>query len=132
MMVDGLQQYQELIGHLRLAIEIRTMDILLEMLLVLNHLTMPQVRHLEQAFHILGYSKGHPNRKLGCDPAHPAIDENRFQQYDWTDFYRDAKYSIQGNMPAARGKFMWTHCFVDVNPAGDTETRQSQTGILLF
>jgi hypothetical protein len=27
---------------------------------------------------------------------------------------------------------MMTHCFVDANHAGDTETRQSQTGILLF
>ena len=27
---------------------------------------------------------------------------------------------------------MSMHCFVDANHAGDTETRQSQTGILLF
>ena len=27
---------------------------------------------------------------------------------------------------------MLTHCFVDVNHAGDTETRQSHTGILFF
>ena len=27
---------------------------------------------------------------------------------------------------------MFTHCFVDDNHAGDTETRKSQTGILLF
>ena len=27
---------------------------------------------------------------------------------------------------------MSTHCFVDANHAGDTETRRSQTGILLF
>ena len=35
-------------------------------------------------------------------------------------------------MPVARGNFILTHCFVDANHDGDTETRQSQTGILLF
>jgi hypothetical protein len=69
---------------------------------------------------------------LAFDPAHPAINENRFQQCDWTEFYRDASEAIPSNMPAPRGKHMTTHCFVDANHAGDTETRRSQTGILLF
>ena len=30
-------------------------------------------RHLDQAFHIFGYLKAHPKRKLVFDPAHPAI-----------------------------------------------------------
>ena len=62
----------------------------------------------------------------------PAINESRFQQCDWTDFYRDAEEVIPGNMPFARGNFMWTHFFVDANHSGNTETRSSQTGILLF
>ena len=35
-------------------------------------------------------------------------------------------------MPVARINFMLTHCFVDANNVGDTETRRSQTVIILF
>ncbi len=35
-------------------------------------------------------------------------------------------------MPKPKGHGMSTHCFVDANHAGDTKTRPSQTGILLF
>ena len=92
----------------------------------------PLVRHLEQAFHIFGYLKAHPKRKLGFDLAHPAINENRLHDCDWMEFCREAKEAIPGNMPVARGNFMSAHCFVDTNHDGDTETRRSQTGIVLF
>ena len=129
---DGVQRFQELIGQLRWAVEIGRVDILLETSLLSSHLAMPRAGHLEQAFHIFGYLKTHPKRKIGFDPAHPDINENRFQQCDWAEFYRDAREAIPNNMPAPRGKSMSTHCFVDANHAGDTETRRSQTGILLF
>ena len=84
---------------------------------------MPRVGHLEQVFHIFGYLKAHPKRKLGFDPAHPAINKNRFHQCDWTDFYKDDEEAIPGNMPVARGNFMSTNFFVDANHVGGTETR---------
>jgi hypothetical protein len=129
---DGVQRFQELIGQLRWAVEIGRVDILLETSLLSSYLAMPRVGHLEQAFHIFGYLKTHPKRKLAFDPAHPDIKEDRFQRCDWTEFYRDAEEAIPGNMPKPRGNLMTTHCFVDANHAGDTETRRSQTGILLF
>jgi hypothetical protein len=129
---DGVQRFQELIGQLRWAVEIGRVDILLETSLLSSYLAMPRVGHLEQTLHIFGYLKQHTKRKLAFDPAHPDIDENRFQKCDWTEFYRDASEAIPGNMPAPRGNSMTTHCFVDANHAGDTETRRSQTGILLF
>jgi hypothetical protein len=129
---DGVQRFQELIGQLRWAVEIGRVDILLETSLLSSYLAMPRVGHLEQAFHIFGYLKTHPKRKLAFNPAHPDIKEDRFQRCDWTEFYRDAEEAIPGNMPKPRGNLMTTHCFVDANHAGDTETRRSQTGILLF
>ncbi len=129
---DGVQRFQELIGQLRWAVEIGRVDILLEVSLLSSYLAMPRVGHLKQAFHVFGYLKTHRKRKLAFDPAHPSIQENRFQQGDWTEFYRDAKEAIPENMPKPRGNCMSTHCFVDANHAGDTETRRSQTGILLF
>jgi hypothetical protein len=129
---DGVQHYQELIGVLRWAVEIGRVDILLETSLLSSYLAMPREGHLEQAIHMFGYLKSHPKRKLGFDPSHPTIDENRFRKCDWSEFYRDAKEAIPENMPTPRGNVMSTHCFMDANHAGDKETRRSQSGILLF
>ena len=123
LMVDGMQRYQELVVHMRWFVEIRRLDILLETSLLLSYLAMPRVRHLKQEFGILGYLKAHPKRKLGFDLAHPDINENWFQQCDWTGFYREAEEAIPGNIPVARGNFILTHCFVDAYPYGDTKKR---------
>ena len=129
---DGINYYQELIGVLRWAIEIGQVDILLEVLLLLTFLAAPRIDHLEQAVHIFGYLKMHPKRKLAMDPGHPQVDEQRFQKFDWYDFYRNAEEAIPSNMPEPLGNYASTHCFVDANHAGDSTTRRSQTGILIF
>jgi hypothetical protein len=74
---DGVQRFQELIGQLWWAVEIGRVDILLKTLLLSSYLTMPRAGHLEQALHIFGYLKTHPKRKIGFDPSHPEINENR-------------------------------------------------------
>ena len=69
------------------------------------------------------------------DLVHAYEDEEnhyRFTKYDWHDFYRGAKEAIPTNAPEARGESVSIHCFVDANLAGDTATRRSQTGILIF
>ena len=132
LIADGVHKYQELICKLRWYIEILRLEILLETFLLLSYLVMPQVGHLEQEFHIFGYLKAHPKRKLGFNPEHLAISKNRFQQCDWTEFYRNTEGSIPVNIPVARVNFMSAHCFVGTNHAGYTGTRRSQTGILLF
>ena len=92
---DGVQRFQELIGQLRWAVEIGCVDILLETSLLSSYLAMPRVGHLEQAFHIFGYLKTHPKRKIGFDPSHPEINENRFQRCDWEEFYRTPRKRSQ-------------------------------------
>jgi hypothetical protein len=52
---------------------------------------MPRIGHLEELLHIFGYLKQRLKRKLAFDPDNPMIDERRFKQYNWYDFYRDAK-----------------------------------------
>lgn len=130
--IEGHRYYQEMIGVLRWAVEIGRLDILLEVSLLSQYLAAPREGHLEQVFHVFGYLKQNPKRKLAFDPDYPDIDESRFTKYDWYDFYRECKESIPPNMPPPRGKPVSIHCFVDANLAGNTVTRRSQTGILIF
>ena len=128
----GLHYYQELIGVLRWAVEIGRLDILLEVALLSTHLALPRQGHLEQVYHIFGYLKQSPRRRLYLDPDYPMISEERFTKYEWTDFYKYAEEAQPPNMPTPRGRYMSTHCFVDSDHAGDKVTRRSQTGVLIF
>ena len=105
---------------------------LLEVALLSTHLALPRVGHLQQVYHIFGYLKNSPRRRLFFDPDHPNISESRFQKFDWEDFYRGAEEEIPMNAPEPRGREVGIHCFVDASHASDKMTRRSQTGILIF
>ena len=81
---------------------------------------------------MFGYLKKVPKRKLYFDPSKSMISEDRFQKFDWEDFYPDACEPISLDMPKPRGKYVSTHCFVDTNHAGDKTTIRSMTGVLIF
>jgi hypothetical protein len=108
------------------------MDILLEVSLMSTYLAAPREGHLEQVFHIFGYLKKVPKKRIAFDPNYPEINESRFKVYDWNDVYRDAEEAIPPNAPDPLGKPVSIHCFVDANLAGNVVTRRSQTGILIF
>ena len=128
---DGVQTYQELIGVLRWAVELGRVDILLEASLMSTYMAMPREGHLQMLYRMFAYLKTN-SRKLGFDPRHPCINEKRFKQYDWHDFYRGAEEAIPGDMPVPRGNPVTTHCFVDASHGSDRATRRSQTGILIL
>ena len=129
---DGLQRYQVLIGMLPWAVELRRVDVLLETALMSTHLALPQWGHLEQLYHIFGYLKAHPKCNLFLDLQHPKVDERAFKEYNWYNFYQDAKEWLPSDMPPPQGRPVSTHCFVDSDHAGDKVTCRSQTGILIF
>jgi hypothetical protein len=59
------------------------MDILLEVSLMSTYLAAPREGHLEQVFHIFGYMKKVPKKRIAFDPDYPEIDESRFKGHDW-------------------------------------------------
>ena len=128
---DGVQTYQELIGVLRWAVELGRVDILLEASLMSTYMAMPREGHLQMLYRMFAYLKTN-SRKLGFVPRRPCINEKRFKQYDWHDFYRGAVEAIPGDMPVPRGNPVTTHCFVDSSHGSDRATRRSQTGILIL
>ena len=129
---EGIRRYQEIIGQLRWAIELGRVDILLETSLLSAHLALPREGHLEQVLHIVGYLKSHKKMRILFDCGYPTVKENWFQEYDWFDFYKDAKEAIPPNMPEARGNSVTLTCFVDAGHANNQKDRRSQTGILIF
>jgi hypothetical protein len=68
-----------------------------------------------------------------CVWSHSAkVDENSFEKNDWSDFYCNAREAIPQNTPKPRGKPIIISCFVDANHAGNSITRCSHPGILIF
>ena len=107
-------------------------DILYKVATMSMHLAMPRIGHLQELFHVFGYLKANPKRKLAFDPDHLMVDERRFKRYEWHDFYIGVKEAIPWDMPTPRGNTASTHCFVDADLAGNSVYRQIQTGILIF
>ena len=130
--VDGVQWYQELIGTLRLTVEIGRIDILLEVSLLSTHLEIPLEVHLEQVLQIFGYLKIHKKMRLMFNCRYPKISSNLSKEYYWFGFYRYLKESILPNMPESRGHEVSISMFVDSDLEGDKSTRRSQTGELIF
>ena len=124
--------YQELIGVLQWAIELGRVDILLEVSLLSQHLALPRSGHLNQVYHIFGYLKESPRRRIYFDPAEPVISEDRFQRYDWEEFYKEAKEEVPTDAPEPRGRSVTTHCFGDASHSPEKVTCHGQTGILIF
>ena len=129
---EGTRYFQELVGILRWTIELGRVDMLLEVALLSSYLALLRVRHLQQVYHIFGYLKNSPRRRLFFDLDHPRISKDCFQKFDWVDFYRDAEEATLFNAPEPRGREVGIHCFVDTSHAADKVTRHSQTGILIF
>ena len=129
---DGVQYYQELIGILRWAVELGRLDILHETSVMSSYMAMPRLGQLQQLYHMFGYLKLYPKRKIAMDPTYPRIDERRFQQFDWTDFYKGVQEAIPEDAPMPRGRFVSMHAFVDASHASNVVNRRSHTGVLIF
>jgi len=69
---------------------------------------------------------------LYFDPAYPDMDDRRFHEGDWSDFYPDAVNKLPPNMPEPCGLPIDITFVVNVDHAGNLITQQSQTGILIF
>ena len=126
--------YQSLIGILRWTVELGRVDICCEVSMLSSCLALPREGHLEQLFHIFAYLKKKHNTEMVFDPSYPDIDGSKFERQDWSDtVYGDnLKEDLPPNMPEARGFGFITSVYVDADHAGDTITRRSRTGFLVY
>jgi len=91
---DQASYYMSLIGILRWAVELRRIDIYIDVALLSSYLYQPRVGHLEQVYHIFAYLKSHENSTVVFDPNYVSWDDEPFVNGDWTEFYKDAKEQI--------------------------------------
>jgi hypothetical protein len=124
--------YQGLIGVLRWICELGRLDLLVAVSLMSRYLAQAREGQLEQVFHIFAYLKQFSSSKLVFDDGLPDVDESRFPECDWTEFYPDAKEVTPTDAPVTRGRPVSMYCFVDADHAGCKQTRRSHTGVILF
>ena len=83
--------YQSLIGILQWMVDIRRVDICVEVSMLSSCLAMPREGHLQQLFHIFAYLKKHHNTEMVFDLSVPNFDADKFQSQDWSQTaYGDA------------------------------------------
>ncbi|KAI2499224.1 Reverse transcriptase (RNA-dependent DNA polymerase) [Fragilaria crotonensis] len=129
---DEAARFSQLIGVLRWAVELGRIDIYTEVALLLQHLALPRVGHLEAVYHIFAYLSKHEKSSIIFDPTDPLPHTITNAKPDWTPFYSDAEELLPPKMPEPLGHPVNIYTFVDANHAGNVVTRRSHTGILLF
>ena len=126
--------YQSLIGILRWMVELGRVDICLEVSMLSSHLALPREGHLDQIFNIFAYLKRNHNSEMIFDPSDLDIDQSLFDRKDWTasEFGLTLEEVLPPNMPTPRGMGFVMRAFVDADHAGDSITRRSRTGFLIY
>jgi hypothetical protein len=126
--------YMSLIGVLRWMVELGQVDICVEVSLMSSQMALPRRGHLDQLFHLFSYLKNHHNSEMVFDPSEPTIDMSQFEREDWssTVYANDLTEDLPPHMPEARGQGFVISAYVDSDHAGDSLTRKSRTGFLVF
>ena len=125
--------YQSLIGILRWMVELGRVDICVEVSMMSSHLALPRKGHLKELFHIFGYLKKHHNSEMPFDPSRPDIDMGKFPRQDWSrSIYGEPEEELPPNMPKPLGMEMILTVYVDSDHAGESLTRRSRTGFVVF
>lgn len=125
--------YQSLIGVLRWIVELGRADICMEVSAMASMMASPREGHLQQLYQTFSFLKAKHNGVMVFDSTEPSIDRNLFVKEDWSAAaYGECTEELPSNMPESRGSEMVMRAFVDSDHAGDTATRRSRTGFIIF
>ncbi|KAL7551099.1 hypothetical protein ACHAWF_014293 [Thalassiosira exigua] len=130
---DHHSHFQQLIGIVRWAVELRRTDIHIEVALMSHYSANPRVGHLDAVYCIFHYLKCNPVKRLVMDPTTPVIDRTGFNgTTDWAIFYGDVVEEGPPGMPEPLGKPVKIFFFCDSDHAINIVMRRSHSGLFLF
>ena len=129
--------YQSLIGVLRWIVELRRVDINVEVSIMSSCMVLPQYGHLEQVYNIFAYLKKHHNTEMTFDPTEPNINEELFKKEDWLSSVYASKDEIlevakPPKRPEERGEGFTMRAYINSDHVGNSSTRRSRTGFLVY
>ena len=108
-------------------------DITCEVSMMASMMVSPRRGHLDQLFHIFAYLQQRHNSEMVFDPTPPSINETHFEKQDWRYTpYGTAKEILPPNMPLPKGLGFTISSYVDSDHAGDSITRRSRTGFIVY
>ena len=82
---------------------------------------------------MFAFVKQKHNAVMVFDPTEPEIDLTKFPNEDWTaTAYGPCNEELPSNAPKSRGIGFSMRAFVDSDHAGDSVTRRSRTGFIIF
>lgn len=100
-----------------------------------SHAALPREEHLQQVLHIFSYLDKFNNTELVFNPSDPIIKETNFERKDLTCSeygHVEGEEVLPENMPAPRGLGFTMRGKVDADHAGDSVSRRSRTGFLMW
>ena len=81
-------------------IELQRIDIIFKVLLLLSYTApLPREGHLKAAVHVMAHVGQKYNSRVMYKPSYPKIAHSVFKEFDWLEFYRDAKEATPINAP---------------------------------
>ena len=126
---EDASYFQQQIGVLRWMIELGRVDIITEVSMLAAFSAAPRQGHMAAILHLYAWLQLHKRSKLVMD--YSKVDHDPHPVHDWKDFYQ-AEEPIPSDAPEALGESVQSTCFVDSDHAGDSVTRRSRTGVLIF
>ena len=124
--------YCGLVGSANWMVTLGWCDIAYAMNTMVHFGMKPRDGHLKAMKCIYGYIKMHPQGHTPLDASFHDWSPYDIQEYDWNEFYPDAKEELPPDMPDPRGKVAQIMVYKDADHAHDQVTYHSVTGILLF
>ena len=80
-------------------VEIGSVDIITEVLMMASQMAILREVHLEAVLHVFAFLCQNYNSSMAFEPTYPAIDINDFKEFKWKGFYRVLKESVPPNSP---------------------------------
>ena len=115
-------------------VEIDRVNICIEISIISSHLVLPREKYLKQVLYIFVYLSKYYNTEIVFDTSDPEINKSDFEKQDWTssEFGNKPKKVFSENIPEPRDIGFIMSAKIDTDHAGDTITRRSRTGFLVY